>query len=502
MNEEQIISTWANSLAQLTPPPYLQQVILLNFWPESKSVDRDGLVQYLSGKGEQFFPILDAAPDLYGKKYTSLDELLQPENLGILRNLLLISWFHEEKIISTSGDFNLDLWKKEAYISASISQCLAKRLSLKNEVDVFTLVFLKDVYQLPLCRFFPKLFEALMKMDVRQRLKPAEQEKILGAYPGDLSAWVLERWGFPESFTLPLKKFSSENTEIVLEKMIFFSRYIAEFFLNFERHLHYSEVENLFQLLFNQTSREFQELLVETIRFLSKQAVYAGYPELADLTVMDLLQDHLNVFDQKLLTYHDLINEAFKSQRKIARQNKEIQQLKTQIDRQYIRDFTTGLYNHLYFQEFLNQKIKEAYRYEFPLTLILFDLDNFQAFNRENGYHSGNEILKQISDIVRKNIRQSDFFARFGADEFALILPYTGLPQSKSVAKKIKDVITNYKFKTEDQTIDFPITVSVAYISILPDKSYLQDNKLVNFVLKALKQCQRSGGNSVVEASA
>lgn len=502
MNEEQIISTWANSPALLTPPPYLRQALLLNFWPESQSFDRDGFVRYLSGKVEQFFPILDAAPDLYGKKYSSLDDLLQPENLGILRNLLLLSWFQEEKITSSAGDFNLDLWKKEAYISASLSQCLAKRLSLKNEADVFTLVFLKDVYQLPLCRFFPKLFEALMKMDVRQRLKPAEQEKILGAYPGDLSAWILEQWGFPESFTLSLKKFSSEESEMVLEKIIFFSRYIAEFFLNFERHLHYGEVENLFQLLFNQTPREFQELLVETIRFLPRQAVYAGYPELADLTVMELLQDHLNFFDQKLLTYHDLINEAFKSQRKIARQAKEIQQLKTQIDRQYIRDFTTGLYNHSYFQEFLDQKIKEACRYEFPLTLILFDLDNFQAFNREKGYHSGNELLKQISDIVRKNIRQSDFFARFGADEFALILPYTGLPQSKLVAEKIKNMITNYKFKTEDQVIDYPITVSMAYISILPDKSYLHDNKLVNYVLKALKKCQKSGGNSVVEASA
>ncbi len=341
-----------------------------------------------------------------------------------------------------------------------------------------------------------------MKMDIRQRLKPAEQEKILGAYPGDLSAWILERWGFPESFTVPLKKFSSEQSEMVLEKIIFFSRYIAEFFLNGERHLHYSDVENLYQLLFNHTSREFQELVVETIRFLPKQAVYAGYPELADLTIMELLQDHLNFFDQKLLTHHDLITEAFKAQRKIASQAKEIQQLKTQIDRQYVRDVTTGLYNHSYFREFLDQKISEACRYEYPLTLILFDLDNFHAFNQENGYHLGNELLKQISDVVRKNIRQSDLFARFGGDEFALILPYTGLPQSRTVAEKIRNLINNFQFQASDQMSGPKITVSMAYISILPDKSFLQDNKLVNLVLKALKRCQKSGGNSVLEASA
>jgi diguanylate cyclase (GGDEF)-like protein len=289
---------------------------------------------------------------------------------------------------------------------------------------------------------------------------------------------------------------------MIPEKIIFFSRYIAEFLLKPNSPFHYSDLENLFQLLFNKDSRQFQELLVEVIRFLPKQAVYAGFPELADLTILEVLKDHLDFFDKKLLSYHDLMNEAFKAQRKMVNQTKEIQQLKMQIERHYFRDIITGLYNYTYFQEFLEQKIGEACRYEYPITLILFDLDNFRTFNRENGYNLGNELLKQLSELIKKNIRQSDIFARFGGDEFAVVLPYTGLPQSRLVAEKIRSLISDYEFRDSQQNEVYKITVSMAYASILPDKSYLHDGKLVNMVLKALKRSQKSGGNTMIEASA
>jgi diguanylate cyclase (GGDEF)-like protein len=474
----------------------------MNFHPQAESQLNDKLVHYISARFDQFIPILDAAPILYKEKCSSADDLLKPINLSVLRNLSILSWFQDGKFTQLSDPINFEYWRTEAYVSATISQHLAKLLLLENEADAFTLVFLKDIYLLPLSRTFPKLFEALFKLDIHQRIKPAEQEKILGAYPGELSAWILQRWGFPESFVLPLRKNTSGKDDMILEKIIFFSRYIAEFVINSESHFHYCDIENLFQLLFNKDTKQFQEFLVEVIRFLPKQAVYAGFPELADLTILEILKDHLDFYDKKLLSYHDLINEAFKAQRKILRQSKEIQQLKTQIERHYIRDVTTGLYNHTYFQEFLGQKIGEACRYEFPITLILFDLDHFRTFNREYGYNIGNELLSQVSELIKKNIRQSDIFARFGADEFAVVLPYTGLPQSKLVAEKIRKLIADFEFKDSQEKEPCRITVSMAYASILPDQSYLNDEKLVKLVLNALKKIQKSGGNSLIEASA
>ncbi|OGB60636.1 MAG: hypothetical protein A2Y94_03290 [Caldithrix sp. RBG_13_44_9] len=502
MNEEQILETWEKNPELLLPPDYFRQILSLNFHPATDGQLTDRLIPFISSRFDQFIPILDAAPFLYPAKCSTPEDLLKTVNLGVLRNLSILSWFQEGKFTQLNDPINFDYWKKEAYVSASISQSLAKMLALENTADAFTLVFLKDIYLLPLSRSFPKLFEALVKLDIHQRVKPAEQEKILGAYPGDLSAWILQRWGFPESFTLPLRKNTSEKDEMILEKIILFSRYIAEYVLNSESHFHYCDIENLFQLLFNLDARQFQELLIEVIRFLPKQAVYAGFPEFADLTILEVLKDHLDFFDKKLLSYHDLMNEAFKAQRKMFHQSKEIHQLKMQIERHYIRDITTGLYNHTYFQEFLGQKIGEACRYEYPITLILFDLDNFRTFNRENGYNIGNELLKQISELIKKNIRQSDIFARFGGDEFAVVLPYTGLPQSKMVAEKIKKLITDFEFRDPQQNELYKITVSMAYASILPDKSYLQDEKLVNLVLKALKRSQKSGGNALIEASA
>ena len=502
MNEERILETWGNNPELLLPPDYFRQILSLIYHPETDGQLTDRLIPFISARFDQFRPILDSAASLYPVQCSAPEDLLKTANLGVLRNLSILFWFQEGKFLQSNDPLNLDYWKQEAYVSASISQSLAKMLAVDNTGDVFALVFLKDIYLLPLARTFPKLFEALAKLEIHQRLKPAELEKILGAYPGDLSAWILQRWGFPESFVLPLRKNTSDTSEMILEKIIFFSRYIAEFLLNPNRHFHYSDIENLFQLLFNKDARQFQELLVEVIRFLPKQAVYAGFPELADLTILEILKDHLDFFDKKLLSYHDLMNEAFKAQRKMVNQTKEIQQLKMQIERHYFRDIITGLYNHTYFQEFLEQKIGEACRYEYPITLILFDLDNFRIFNKEYGYNLGNELLKQLSELIKKNIRQSDVFARFGGDEFAVVLPYTGLPQSKLVAEKIKNLISEFEFKDSQQNEVYKITVSMAYASILPDKSYLHDGKLVNMVSKALKRSQRSGGNVLFEASA
>jgi GGDEF domain-containing protein len=84
-------------------------------------------------------------------------------------------------------------------------------------------------------------------------------------------------------------------------------------------------------------------------------------------------------------------------------------------------DDLTGSYNCRYFKHFLNTKLAEARKGRFPVTLFLFDIDNFKSYNDRFGHGVGDEILKQVSSLMRRCVRDHDLVARIGGDEFAVI---------------------------------------------------------------------------------
>lgn len=98
------------------------------------------------------------------------------------------------------------------------------------------------------------------------------------------------------------------------------------------------------------------------------------------------------------------------------------------VQDQAITDGLTGLFNHRYFYERLEQEIARARRYGTPVSLLMIDLDDFKAFNDRNGHLAGDSVLRAMAGVLRSELRQSlDIAARYGGEEFAVILPNTPL---------------------------------------------------------------------------
>jgi diguanylate cyclase (GGDEF)-like protein len=502
MSKDRILESWQKSNKIPLLPDYLQRIIRLCNSSEGEEKIDPVLNDFLVSKTEQFAHCLEL--DAYGLKHKPdhLVDLFRTGQGGILRNLSFLFWFQENVPVKFGDDFDFELWKEEAFASAFFALSLARMLLHKHPVDIFLQTYFKDIGLLALSVTFPKIFEGISRLPRIKRLEPSEQEKVIGCYPGELSAWVLQKWGFPEEFYRCLQGGHPLKIDNLSGKIIYFSRFAAEYILNKEQLINYSDLEFLFKRLFERNVRDFQELLVETVRILPGQAACFGIQKLIDLTIIEMLRDHLNVFDQNLLTYNDLLSEALKAHKRILGQEREIRQLKNQLEKKAVKDDVTGMYNHTYLREFLVQKIREAGRYEYPLTLILFDLDSFHSFNKEFGYPAGNELLRQLAELVRDNLRQSDILARYGADEFAIVLPYTGLPNSRLVAEKIVKLISKSRFKDSFNYKSHQITISLGFASILPDTSLIQDENLIRAVCKALKQSQRNGGNTITQAEA
>ncbi len=502
MNKERIIESWGNSDYLPTPPDYLREIISYDFKAGDQKNIGEALNQFLESRMDLLVHSLKDTPFLAKADFRQPHDLLKDDNGAAIRNFAFFVWFQEGNWSKLEESFDFDRWKCEAFVSAFYAQQLGKILLLDNLNDLFLLALLNDTYLMMLSQTFPSLYGEFIKLKTEERLNPREQEKLLGAPPGELSSWILEKWGLTADFLKPLRVTNSDREANKISRIIYFSRLMTEFTLNRPVYPSYAALEKLFKSLFQMNVKQFQELIIEVLRVLPRQASTFGFSELFEITIFEVLKDHFNLLDKDLLSYQDLLSETLKAHRKISRQTNEIRQLKEQIERQYIRDTVTDLYNHMYLREFLIQKVREASRYEYPLTLIIFDLDGFRSFNNTFGYPAGNEILKQLSELIRHNIRQSDILARFGGDEFAIVMPYTGLPQSRLVAEKVKGLINEYQFIDAINKKSHKVTISMGFASILPGTRESHDEKLIALVQKALRKSQKSGGNTITEGLA
>jgi diguanylate cyclase (GGDEF)-like protein len=98
-----------------------------------------------------------------------------------------------------------------------------------------------------------------------------------------------------------------------------------------------------------------------------------------------------------------------------------IQHRSTRLQKLAFTDDLTGLYNCRYFKHFLGRTLADAKRNRFPVTLFLFDIDNFKSYNDRFGHAVGDDILKQAANLMRRCVRDHDLVARIGGDEFAVI---------------------------------------------------------------------------------
>lgn len=105
-------------------------------------------------------------------------------------------------------------------------------------------------------------------------------------------------------------------------------------------------------------------------------------------------------------------------------------------------DSLTGLYNHRYFHEQLPYEFERAHRYGHRLSVIMLDVDHFKEVNDRYGHLMGDELLTFLGRLIGENIRASDIAARYGGDEFALILPETDGQSAQATADKLQEVIS------------------------------------------------------------
>ncbi len=157
-------------------------------------------------------------------------------------------------------------------------------------------------------------------------------------------------------------------------------------------------------------------------------------------------------------------------------------------------DGLTELYNHRYFQDTLKKQIDSSKRYEQKFSLIILDIDFFKKFNDQYGHQIGDEVLRTVSNILKKNTRTTDYVCRYGGEEMSIILPQTSKKEALINAQRICDAVANTPLKISNNK-EVNITISLG-VSTFPENGE-SPQKLIEYADQALYNAKENGRNQV-----
>ena len=203
------------------------------------------------------------------------------------------------------------------------------------------------------------------------------------------------------------------------------------------------------------------------------------------------MQQVKNIHDQLDIEKH-VLQQKLDEERKIREQltsiNEELKRLST-------TDGLTGLANYRYMRNWLTTEYEIATRYKLQLSAIMLDLDNFKDVNDRFGHPFGDYVLKTIASLIQERSRRADFTARYGGDEFVIILPNTDGTAAVNLAQRVHKAVEKHLF--DDGQHKCNITISLG-ISSYPADGVQSAEMLIDFADRALYAAKSRGRNRII----
>lgn len=200
------------------------------------------------------------------------------------------------------------------------------------------------------------------------------------------------------------------------------------------------------------------------------QQIASSVEQATELTTLkEIVQQRVETISKHMAIYQQ--SEAVRLQQaeaKVKDLNQKLNIMQGESDRlqqkivnernQAMIDPLTGIYNRLAYNERIETEFNRWQRYQTPLTMAVWDIDKFKNVNDTYGHQAGDRVLTVVAKLLSKQVRETDFVARFGGEEFVLLMPETTVEQATKVADNLRNSIEQCEFHFKDQRV--PVTIS------------------------------------------
>jgi diguanylate cyclase (GGDEF)-like protein len=194
-------------------------------------------------------------------------------------------------------------------------------------------------------------------------------------------------------------------------------------------------------------------------------------------------------YDEADLAMIDLVS----PQIALALERAEWQHRANQFQLMSITDPLTGLHNRRYMEARLSEELNRSKRYDFPMSFMMIDIDDFKHYNDRNGHQAGDRALEITAQCLRSTLRKADVASRYGGEEFSILLPQTTLHEAGAIADRIRQQVLKARFPHGESQPLGAVTISIGLSTLSP--SLDSADALVRAADRALYHAKRHGKN-------
>jgi len=196
---------------------------------------------------------------------------------------------------------------------------------------------------------------------------------------------------------------------------------------------------------------------------------------------------HLKIHGNTSRQWKDSIIEKLKTK------SETLEKMNSRLQKLSITDDLTGSYNHRFFRQLFSDEMDRAHRYEFPLSILMADIDHFKSVNDNYGHLVGDKILIAVSNELKACVRRVDTVCRYGGEEFTIILPMTGPKPAKELAERIRKRI-QYLYPQKGIPLE-KLSISIG-VATYPEHGNTTES-LLEAADQALYEAKAKGRNQV-----
>ncbi|NNL76715.1 MAG: GGDEF domain-containing protein [Desulfobacterales bacterium] len=462
---------------------------------------------------DELAKIISSDPALSAKilKVTNSSFYALPQKIDSIPKALSVLGTHTLKNIALSfviakgvrgpseGMFDFDFFWKRALTAAVSADILSPVISDKNE-DIFVTALLQDIgiTIMYLCRTGDYL-KVLDEKRISSAAIEEAEKKIFGFDHQELGSEVLKHWGIPETIYEPVRyhhKYDDSPQKFrMVSNLLLLSDKMSSVYHGTRSAEKFQDIKSIICNDFGVNEADL-ESLVDSVAERSVEIFSFFEIDPGNMKPFSQILQEANKELGKLnLTYEQLIVELKQAKEKAEKFAQGLKDANEKLRELALRDGLTGLYNHRYFQELMDNELSRARRYKKPISLVLLDLDHFKKINDTYGHPVGDIVLKEVSKSIKNTIRESDTAARYGGEEFAIVLPETDLKGAAIVAERLRRAVERQRIDAKG--INVGVTISVGAACYQASAGTKEKSEIIASADNALYSSKHTGRNKI-----